>query len=397
MKKSVLIAVLVTISAVLWMLSGVFLSDEPNQAPKSSVQQQTEGDKAAKPSVHVAVRHSKAQSFQDSVVMTGRTQAARTVTIRSEVEGQVKTLNAEKGDRVAARTLLLQLDVKDRYAKLLEAQGRVKQRQIEFDASQSLEEQGYNSRVRLAQSKADLEAAIAAEKTFATAYADTRILAPFGAVINKQFVEVGGYVSVGQDVFELVELDPIEVRGFVTERQVGQMVKGKPATIKLANGAEAAGEVSYVSPAADQETRTFEIEITAPNPDFKIIAGVTADVSVLSDEIMAHKISPAILTLDDNGNIGVRIVDENGLAQFAPVKIISDKQSHMWIAGLPDAVDIVISGQEYVANGEPVDAEYVSDISDDPKIPDTPEIIELPSFQDGQDEEAEQNGEDSPS
>ncbi len=66
----------------------------------------------------------------------------------------------------------------------------------------------------------------------------------------------------------------------------------------------------------------------------------------------AHKISPAILTLNDAGQVGIRAVDENNKTVFYPVKVLGGEQDGMWIGGLPDEVVAITVGQEYVSDGE---------------------------------------------
>ncbi len=73
--------------------------------------------------------------------------------------------------------------------------------------------------------------------------------------------------------------------------------------------------------------------------------------------IPAHKISPGILVLEDTGVVGVRVV-QNGLARFLPVQVISDGPDGMWVSGLPRLSDVIVVGQEFVANGERVKAVY---------------------------------------
>ena len=72
-------------------------------------------------------------------------------------------------------------------------------------------------------------------------------------------------------------------------------------------------------------------------------------------ELRAQKISPGILVLDDNGAVGVRIV-KDGIVHFVPVKIVSDGPDGMWVSGLPDHVTVITVGQEFVSDGERVEA-----------------------------------------
>jgi multidrug efflux system membrane fusion protein len=91
-----------------------------------------------------------------------------------------------------------------------------------------------------------------------------------------------------------------------------------------------------------------------PNQQGLIRDGITAEIHVTANTIEAHRISPAILSLDDRGVIGVRIVDESRRVRFVPVQIVGDGTDGVWVTGLPRTITIITVGQEYVTNGQQV-------------------------------------------
>ncbi len=92
-----------------------------------------------------------------------------------------------------------------------------------------------------------------------------------------------------------------------------------------------------------------------PNPDNKLRDGVSADIRIPVRQLQAQKISSGILVLDDNG-VGGRAHRPDGMVHFVPVKIVSDGPDGMWVSGLPDNVTVITVGQEFVTDGEKVDA-----------------------------------------
>ena len=66
------------------------------------------------------------------------------------------------------------------------------------------------------------------------------------------------------------------------------------------------------------------------------------------------------MTLADDGRIGVRIVDDAKVVSFKPVEIIGGTTDGLWVAGLPDDVSIIVVGQEFVQEGQKVQAEIRS-------------------------------------
>jgi len=69
-------------------------------------------------------------------------------------------------------------------------------------------------------------------------------------------------------------------------------------------------------------------------------------------ELLAHKIPPSILTLQDEGTIGVKTLDENNTVIFYPIQKVKDTIDGMWVSGLPNEINLIISGQEYVSLGQ---------------------------------------------
>ena len=68
----------------------------------------------------------------------------------------------------------------------------------------------------------------------------------------------------------------------------------------------------------------------------------------------AHLISPAVLTLADDGRVGVRIVDAGDVARFVPVEILADSEEGVWVSGLEHGDRLITVGHEFVKDGQKV-------------------------------------------
>ena len=104
-------------------------------------------------------------------------------------------------------------------------------------------------------------------------------------------------------------------------------------------------------------TRTFEITIEANNDDLLFKSGITASITIKGNSVKAHKIPPSILTLQDDGTVGVKAIDEKNKVVFYPIKKEIDTIDGMWVSGLPDEVKLIITGQEYITTGQIVEIE----------------------------------------
>jgi multidrug efflux system membrane fusion protein len=360
MKKSYLLALFIAILAVGWIASGQFdfageqSSDErANEQSRSVAERQiANGDREHLTAVRT--RTSVARTHVRKIVARGRTEALRRVVIKSEIKGKISALKAREGQRVSKGDLLARIEIKDRAAKLAEAKALVRQRQIEFDASAQLRKKGFRAETQYAAAEAALDAAKAAVKQVEVEIATTRIHAPFDGIIDDRAVELGDYVEGGNPMFTIIDEDPFLVVAQIPEHQVARLKPGMPASAQLVTGATIDGVVRFVAATAEPNTRTFKAELEVRNPDFTLRDGITAELHIPTESITAHLVTPAILTLDDDGRIGINSVDADNVVHFHPVTLSGNEDKYIWISGLPPELEIIVVGQEFVRAGDKV-------------------------------------------
>ena len=185
-----------------------------------------------------------------------------------------------------------------------------------------------------------------------------QIFAPFEGLLESDTAEIGSLMQPGALCGTVIQLDPIKLVGFVPEAEVDRVTVGANAGARLATGAQVQGIVTFLSRSADPQTRTFRVEITVDNADLSIRDGQTADIVIASDGVMAHLLPSSALTLNDEGILGLRIVDQDSLARFAPVTFLRDNADGVLLAGLPDQADVIVVGQEFVTDGVLVAPSY---------------------------------------
>lgn len=345
--RSHLIAIGLAAAIALWFLSGLF-GDAGGK--------ETAAEEAGAKLAQVRVTPSTATPRHSLVVVRGRTQAKRAVEVRAETQGTVAALPVEKGARVVKGQTICNVALNARDAQLAEAQALARQRKLEFDASRQLAEKGYRSPTQAAAAKASYDAAQARLKQMQIEISQTKIAAPFDGVLDGRPVELGDYLRVGDVCGTVVELDPLLVTGQVSEDKVGALGIGMAGRARLATGETAEGTITFVAKTADAATRTFRIELEIPNPDFAMRSGVTAEIAVPGAEIFAHRVPSSVIALDDKGVVGVRAVDESGKVRFHPVQLIDDTPDGLWVSGLPEKVSLITVGQDYVREGDKVEA-----------------------------------------
>ena len=343
--------------------------------------------------VGVVAMHSVAQTVDSAVVLRGRTEAARQVTVASETSGLVISEPRRKGAFINAGEVLCKLDTGTRDASLaeararlaeaqgrvpeaqagvLEANARVREAEINLNAAQSLSEGGFASETRVVSAQAAMEAATAgvqrANSAVASAEAGIQsaqaavasaereidkltITAPFSGLLETDTAELGALMQPGTPCATIIQLNEIKLVGFVPEADVAKVNVGAMAGARLTSGAQVQGRVTFLSRSADELTRTFRVEVTVANDDLAISDGQTAEILIASEGRTAHLVAQSSLTLDDDGVLGVRTVSDGNIVKFMPVTLLRDTAEGVWVTDLPDTVDIITIGQEFVIDG----------------------------------------------
>lgn len=349
MDRSKKIALAIAAVAIFWIVTGVVF---PSKHDSSSSGSQVSTEEQALTSVRVRI--SRAEPMERDVLVTGRTQASRFVAIKAETDGQVALVVKGEGEQVSEGEVLAKLKLRDRKARVREARHFLDQRKIQYTAAKELEQKGFGSKLRLAEARSQYEAAKAQLKDANAELERVEIRAPYKGVIDNQEIETGDFLTKGDTVFSIIDLNPIEIVGFLTERQVVDVAAGMKAYIRLLNNKVISGDVSYVAPSADPQTRTFRMEITAENEETHVKDGLTAEIRIPTGKQLAHKISPSILSLRDDGIIGVKLVNDKNITQFVPVNLVMDTPEYLWVSGLPEEAKIVTVGQDFVIPGQKV-------------------------------------------
>lgn len=350
--------------------------------------------------VAVVVRRSQAAEVDSAVVLRGRTEATRQVEVRAETAGLITSQPIRAGAFVEEGQLLCEIAPGTRAAALAEAGARLAEAHSRLPEAQAhvaeaeaslaeaeiyntaaarLSDSGFGSETRAMSTAASVSAAQAAIRSAqagveaaisgieaAEAGVDRaeheinrlQIFAPFEGHLETDTAELGSLMQPGALCATVIQLDPIKLVGFIPEADVDRVTIGALAGARLATGDQVQGLVTFISRSADPQTRTFRIEITVLNTDLAIRDGQSAEILIASDGAMAHLLPSSALTLNNEGDLGLRIVDEDHIARFAPVIFLRDTASGVLLSGLPDNADVIVVGQEFVTDGVPVEPHF---------------------------------------
>ncbi len=340
------LAALFALVLVGWMGSGYILPSQP--ATESE-------EKPAARIVAVAVMPSEAEDVELVLFSEGQSIPDRDTMITSKVSGEVVSVSAERGDLVSAGQEIGRLDAATIEAQLVQAQTQLDQATSDLEKSTSLQRSGITTEDRVLQAraaKASAEAAVAAAKE---QLENTVIRAPFAGRLNDLTLDEGEFVSSGDVVAEVLDNNPLSIVVQVPQQALSRLQKGQAAEVSFITGEVRNGTVAFIGANADSQTRTFRVEITVDNPDSEMPAGLSARIAIPTGSARGHFISPAILSLGTDGELGVKTVSKDNIVQFVPVSIVRAQTDGIWITGLPERADIITVGQGFVNAGDTVD------------------------------------------
>jgi multidrug efflux system membrane fusion protein len=353
MKASRIVAVGLVIVAAAWILSGYLMPHE-NAHSKAAL---SAGD-TQKKAFRVAVADVRVVPHSRKLILSGRTEADRKVAVMARTGGVLTDLRVKRGQHVKKGEIIAVLSDDAREAQLAQARALYTQRKTELEARRKLIDQGTLPKLELVNLESQFKAA---EAALAAAEAERErgyVRAPWDGVITETVAEVGGaaFSMAGKEVVQMVALDPMLAVAEVSELKLAGIALGGAAEVRLVTGQKATGRVRFVSKSASPTTRTYRVEVEMQNADGAIPDGITAEVAIPMAPVEAARVPRSALTFSSAGELGVRIVSGEDKVDFARVSVVEDEQAYMWVAGIPDGARVIVQGQDFVREGQLVQA-----------------------------------------
>lgn len=366
MKKQYLIAVSILALIIVWMViprgERESVDTYANTSEPATVNVIAENEQITDATgFTVRAKRISPAMFTQTVNVRGRTRADRLVSIRSETAGRVVGTPVPRGGRVEAGALLCELAEDNRAVDLQEAVSRQEQARLEYQGALDLQSRNLASQGDVAQVKANFDSATAAVSRAELALERTRIRAPFSGIMENRMVEVGDYMNVGGECATLLDDSPMLLIAEVPEENVGNISLGSPVRASLTTGTYVDATLTYVARAADPVTRSYRIEAEI-STQTTVRQGISADISINANQIEAYLVPPSSLSLDDEGQVGVKTLNRDNVVSFVNVTIVGESTDMtnpgFWVTGLNDEAVVITLGQELVVAGQQVNVNF---------------------------------------
>ena len=314
--------------AMIWMISGYFYQPE--------IQTQ----EVVKDDITVRVINQNSIPYQEEILIKGFAEADKKVELKSETSGKVTALPIQQGSFVRKGDVICSLFV-------AEKESFFKKAELEFKSAEKLFDEGLYSSNQLQNIKSNFERA-------KLELDNASIKAPFDGIVDRIAIDEGDFLTRGSTCATLLDLDPMILAGEISESDLMNISKGSPALIETIDGKKFNGKISYIASSANPITHTFRIEVEVKNKKNLIKDGASAKIFISGKEQLANLVPLSILRLDDQGNLGVRLISNQGTVEFKKIDLIQDTKNGVWVSGLPSSSKIITVGQDYVNDGEKV-------------------------------------------
>ena len=303
----------IAVAIVGWMGSGFVLPAEEQATAAAPAP-------AAQRAVTVAVRPSTAESVDQVFVAEGQALPDRDTPIRAETAGEISEVLVSRGADLEAGQVIARFDTATLQADQNRAQEELNRAQREFDNATALVDRGIATADRVSAAQATLAAARASLTAADEALSNSEITAPFAGRLENLDINAGEIVASGTEVGRIVDNTPLTISIQIPQQSLRDIRVGQSATVNFITGDVGDGIVRFVSTNAESATRTFVAEIEVPNADGAIPAGISAQLRIPTGEVQAHFVSPAILSLDTDGTLGIEVPQERGAGDDGDVR-----------------------------------------------------------------------------
>jgi len=324
------------------------------------------------------VRFTEVQNHEvrRSIRLPGSVESRTASIVATEVAGYVVAVDVQEGDRVRKghplarlRTIWFELQLQAAEGRLKEARARLDLAESKLRRARKLFDDEVISQDELDdafsentawQGRVDQTTAEIAQLNLALDRCTIR--APFGGVVVAKRTDLGQWIEQGGPVFEMVELDSLEVRVEVPERLFAQLRLGAGAEVVIESLSDllVTGRIDGIIPRADPRARSFPIKVRIPNPDGRIGVGMLAQVSLDAGEIYTAVVVPKDAVVRQGAQEVVFRIDANETVE--PVPVSSGQALGEWVVvdgPVAPGDRVVTRGNERLFPGQPVQGEVL--------------------------------------
>lgn len=319
---------------------------------------QGHGAGAMEQAVPVAVTRAETGPIASFYRATATLEAEKEAQILARVEGVVREILAEEGDRVEKGTPLLRIDNEEYGFRLEQAEAETANLKSRFDRLAQMREQELATDEEFQAARADLAKAEADEGLARLNLSYTTVTAPFDGSVTQRLVDVGQNLKVGDAVFVMADFDPLLARVHVPSREFKKLRRDQQVELVLdSTGQRLAGRIKLVSPVIDPASGTIKLTVEVPEYPAGTRPGDFAQVEIVTERKEGVVLVPREAVVTDKSEQIVFTVagGDHPTAERRIVEVgFTDDRNAEILTGLSAGETVVIKGQRSLKHGTPL-------------------------------------------
>lgn len=317
------------------------------------------GPAGGPPVVQVVAVEARRQPVAEKISLVGNLLANESVEIKSEIDGTVREIKFQEGERVEKGQLLIQIEDSKLAASVAEAEANYQLSKANYDRSQQLFRDKLIAKSEADEVSATFHAKEADLNLKREQLRDTKIVAPFAGIVGARNVSPGQVISKNTVLTWITDYDPIKIEINVPERFAGEAKLGQAIDLRIAAlaGKTFHGEVYFIAPAIDPNTRTLLVKAKVPNGESQLKPGMFANIDLTLKLRENAVVVPeaALARVMDQDRAMIFIVDGEGAAQMKPVQLGVHLAGQVEVLnGLQGGETVIVEGTQKIGPGSKV-------------------------------------------
>jgi membrane fusion protein (multidrug efflux system) len=313
------------------------------------------------PAMPVEVATARADTVIDAILATGQVEALQSIELRPDVEGRLVQILVREGSLVGRGTPLFKIDDAELKAQVAQITAERDLARQSLNRTRDLLGQQASSQAELERAEATMRSNEAQLQLLKVRLDRTLVRAPFAGVVGQRFVSLGDYVTSDSRLAAIQTVSPQRASFQVPERYADQLKVGQQVSFRVAAlpGREFTGKVDFVDPIVQLPGRTITVKARVPNPRRELQAGMFIEARLATAVRPSAVVIPEDAVLPLQGSNFVWVVAD-GKATRRQVELGVRTPGFVEVKnGVESAEQVVVGGQERLAEGGPVQAKLV--------------------------------------
>lgn len=320
-----------------------------------------EGEGSAPPAMPVEAAAARTDTVIDAILATGQIEALQSIELRPDVEGRLVQILVREGTQVGRGTPLFKIDDAELKAQVAQLTAERDLARQSLARTSDLLSQKASSQAELERAEATMRSNQAQLDRLKVRLERTLVRAPFAGMVGQRFVSLGDYVTSDTRLASLQTVTPQRAAFQVPERYADQLKVGQQVSFRVAAlpGRQFTGKVDFVDPVVQLPGRTIMVKARVPNPRRELQAGMFIEARLATAVRPNAVIIPEDAVLPLQGANFVWVVN-GGKATRRQVELGVRTPGFVEVKnGVENADQVVVGGQERLAEGAPVQAKLV--------------------------------------